>query len=57
MTAQARFTQADLKRAAAGVVAAGLGIAKIEIDRDGKITIVPGEPAKQQEQSPWADLE
>lgn len=57
MTAQARFTQADLKRAAAGVAAAGLGIAKIEIDRDGKITIIPGEPVNQREQSAWADLE
>lgn len=57
MTAQARFTQADLRRAAAGVAAAGLDIAKIEIDRDGKITIIPGTPIIQREQSAWADLE
>lgn len=58
MTAQARFTQADLRRAVAGVVAAGLGVAKIEIDREGTIVIIPG-LAKQQpgNDNEWADLE
>lgn len=45
MTAPARFTQADLKRAAAGVLAAGLPIARVEVDRDGKIAVIVGEPA------------
>ena len=44
MTAPARFREADIKRAAAGVVRAGLSIAKIEIDPTGKIVIIPGIP-------------
>ena len=58
MTAQARFTQADLKRAAAGVVAAGLPIARIEIDREGKIVIIPGATVSRLgNDNEWADLE
>lgn len=58
MTAQARFTQADLKRAVAGVVAAGQAIARIEIDRDGKIVIIPGSAqSRTGNDNEWADLE
>lgn len=58
MTARARFTQADLRRAVAGTVAAGLGITKIEIDRDGKIVIIPGPvEAAPGNDNEWADLE
>ncbi len=57
MTAPARFTQADIKRAAAGVVGAGLQIAKIEIDHNGKIVIIPGKPRATGESSEWQDLE
>lgn len=58
MTAQARFTQADLKRAVAGVVSAGQAIARIEIDREGKIVIIPG-PTQTRlgNDNEWADLE
>lgn len=57
MTARARFTQADLKRAASGIVAAGLAIARIEIDRDGKIVIIPADSGKAGNDNEWADLE
>jgi hypothetical protein len=57
VTAQARFTQADMKRAAAGVLAAGLNIAKIVIDPHGKIVIIPGTPSKEDGSDEWADLE
>lgn len=43
MTAPARFKQSDLKRAAAGVRAAGLPVARVEVDQDGKIVVVVGE--------------
>jgi hypothetical protein len=33
------FRQADVTKAVKAVTAAGVGIAKIEIDKDGKITI------------------
>lgn len=58
MTAPARFTQADLKRAVAGVVSAGQAIARIEIDREGKIVIIPS-PAQTRlgNDNEWADLE
>lgn len=58
MTAPARFTQADLRRAAAGVLAAGLGISQIRIDREGNISIIPstGKPEAGNDDE-WADLE
>lgn len=57
MTAQARFTQGDIKRAAAGVRLAGIEIAKIEIDPTGKIVIIPGLPKKADKVNEWADLD
>ena len=38
----AAFRQADVTRAVKGVVAAGVGIAQVEIDKSGKIVIVTG---------------
>ena len=57
MTAPARFRQADVRRAAAGVIRAGLPIAKIEIDHNGKIVIIPGKPDNDAGSNEWADLE
>lgn len=57
MSAPVRFTQSDIKRAAAGVIGAGLSIAKIEIDHTGKIVIIPGKPDAKAGKNEWADLE
>jgi hypothetical protein len=38
------FKQGDVTRAVKGVAAAGVGVARVEIDREGKIVIVPGQP-------------
>ena len=38
------FRQADVTRAVRAVVAAGVGIARVEIDKSGKIVIVPVKP-------------
>lgn len=57
MTARAKFTQADVKRAVVGATAAGLGIQKIEIDRDGKIVIVTTQAKPVADNDEWADLE
>jgi hypothetical protein len=57
VTAPAKFTQADIKRAASGVRLAGLDIAKIEIDHSGKIVIIPAGQADKLEPSEWADLD
>lgn len=38
------FKQRDVTRALKGAVAAGIGVKRVEIDRDGKIVIVPGRP-------------
>jgi hypothetical protein len=39
------FRQTDLKRALKGALAAGMQIARIEIE-DGRIIVFPGEPTK-----------
>jgi len=57
MTAPARFREADLKRAAKGLLQAGVGIARIEIDPSGKIVIIPGQPDQAGDSNEWADLE
>jgi hypothetical protein len=58
VTAPARFKQSDIKRAAAGVVAAGLSIARVEIDSSGKIVIIPGKPTvAPRNDNEWEDLE
>lgn len=57
MTAQGRFREADVKRAAAGVVRAGIPIARIEIDRAGNIVIIPGQPNPAKGSNDWADHE
>lgn len=56
MTAQARFTKADVKRAASGVAAAGLDITSVVIDPNGKIVIITGK-ANRRKDDEWADLE
>jgi hypothetical protein len=40
------FRQADVTRAVKAVIAAGVDIARIEIDAAGKIVIVTGKPSK-----------
>jgi hypothetical protein len=58
VTAPARFRQSDIKRAAAGCVAAGLSVARIEIDEAGKIIVIPGKPTTAiGNDNEWADLE
>lgn len=57
MTAPARFREADIKRAASGVIRAGIPIQRIEIDHQGKIVIIPGQPITAKESAEWADLE
>ena len=39
------FRQRDITRALKAAVAAGIEVARLEIDKSGKITIVTGEPA------------
>jgi len=42
----ARFSQSDVRRAVQGATAAGLTVARVEIDPDGRIVIVSGSEAK-----------
>ena len=57
MSKPARFTKADIKRAAAGALSAGLAIGRIIIKPTGEIEILPksGKPAHDNDE--WADLE
>jgi hypothetical protein len=36
------FTQGDVTRAVKGAVSAGLTVQRVEIDRDGRIVVIPG---------------
>jgi hypothetical protein len=40
------FRQRDVTRAVKAVTAAGVAVAKVEVDRDGKIVVVVGEPSQ-----------
>jgi hypothetical protein len=43
------FRETDLKRAIKAVLAADLEIARIEIEKDGRIILVPGKPPESQD--------
>ena len=44
MRLPSKFKKTDVTRAAKGILAAGIGIARVEISRDGVIVVVPGKP-------------
>jgi hypothetical protein len=46
MRGPCRFKKSDVTKATKAVLAAGLPIARIEVDHDGSIIIVPGRPAE-----------
>jgi hypothetical protein len=53
----ARFTKADVKRAAMGVASAGLPVASVRIDPNGHIEVLLGKPKEAHRSDEWADLE
>jgi hypothetical protein len=42
-----RVRQRDVAAAVKGAVAAGVEVARVEVDKDGRITIVAGKPSEQ----------
>jgi hypothetical protein len=46
------FKERDVTRAAKAVLAAGLDVARIEINRDGMIVVVPGKAEETSKQGP-----
>ncbi len=57
VSAPARFTKADIKRAVSGVMAAGLRVHSVEIDPNGKIVIEIEGATRPRKPSGWKDLE
>jgi hypothetical protein len=51
--APAIFRKADLKRAVEAVAAAGQVVARVEVDRDGKIVIVTAGEPERREGNEW----
>jgi hypothetical protein len=45
------FKKTDVTRAARAVLAAGLQIARIEVARDGAISVIPGKPREARDTS------
>jgi hypothetical protein len=57
VTGRAAFTKADVKRAVAGVAAAGLPVASVKIHPNGHIEVLLGKARQAHEPGEWADLE
>ncbi|WP_337846778.1 hypothetical protein [Sphingomonas sp.] len=54
MTAPARFKQDDVKRAVAGVAAAGIPVGRVMIDPNGNIVVEAAAPgAVTAKKNPW----
>ena len=49
-----RFRRTEVTRAVKAVEAAGKSVARVEVDTEGKIIIIPGEPTKD---APEGDLD
>ena len=47
------FRKRDVRAAVAAVVAAGVEVASVELDKDGKITVIAGKPCNDQHGNPW----
>jgi hypothetical protein len=60
MTRRSSFKKTDLTRATRAVLAAGLGVARVNINKDGSFAIIPetaaqSEPAAANE-NPWDEV-
>ena len=57
MRGPSSFKKTDVTRATRAVMAAGLEVARVEIDRDGVIVVVPGKPGEcnhgDETSNPW----
>jgi hypothetical protein len=57
MSRAATFKKTDVTRATRAVLAAGLDVARVEIDKSGRIVVVPGRPGETAnvgpETNPW----
>jgi hypothetical protein len=57
VTAAARFTKADVRRAVSGVASCGLPVANVRIHPNGHIEVLIGKPKPAHDNDEWADLE
>lgn len=55
--ARATFRQRDISRAVRAVLGTGVGVARVEVGTDGKITILTGNPIDEQSTSGQNDLD
>jgi hypothetical protein len=53
---QCTFKQSDVTKAVKAVVAAGVGVARVEVDKDGRIVVIAGQappPEEGREGNEW----
>jgi len=55
MRKRCTFRQSDVTRAVKAVVAAGVEVARVEVDKDGRIVVVAGKPESNPASNPWDD--
>jgi hypothetical protein len=48
-----RFKQSDVTRAIRAATAAGVEIARIDVDRDGRISVIPKGACPEPQANPW----
>lgn len=55
--APSTFRQSDMTRAVRAVVAAGVPVKRVEVDRSGRIIIVSGVDDSSRERNEWDDVQ
>jgi hypothetical protein len=51
------FRVRDVTRAVRGLTKAGVGVARVEIEKDGRIIVVAGKPTAEETKNEWDEID